>query len=1133
MWVVEGHFEEGTHPLKVLKPNNTYTIGRKPPAELIIASKTVSQCTASIEVGTWTAEQVSDFESRPPQVTLHNSHSSKSILVKRPLAPASPDQDQSTQQDTNSQQSSVQEFNLPPDSHLHLDSSDEIIISLTHSIRLQWHNTQFQAGSKTDKSILSHYLPQCTEYGLHLVRNIKSIQTNTSHLLLQEIRVVPTVLTALIKGIHLVSPSFLDDFIHALRNQTLFPDPNEYTPLYTNEENHTSSTITKGDRSQMFKGTTALCFHKGIHPDQACHTHMDLLRLAGGHVSLLSLDDPTVALSSTSDAHRTLRPFRTRALSYYSSCGQLARNAPDGGLVVMIHDNDISDEDDGKINNIKQATRSMDIRWATDGTRAIAAAIFHNDPRSQFNEIAPLPGHTASQQHSSRANSSSPPPPTIATAGSSMAPVLHSVNASQVPPPTAEQQQPQQQQPQQQQEQQQPQQPRDQPQEQPQEQPQQPMPPPGQGQGDQPPQEEPLPKRPLKRKAPMARGNAFDQIFGKPDEPSQQVSSGSQSQPEEATRTSSAMDPPASKSIKRDPEPEPPRHHLSAAQLKKRAAGTQRQSRLSDIFGPSSSSSAGMQAADSAYGIPGSQSVIGGGESGKVSKYRALLEQDEMASTQGGDGPSKQSGGEEASPSDQKAEASGDVEMEDAHRPSTSTSAQSESHRATNDRRHDRNSPKPRQTATSTKRAAPPQVIRAEAGPRGQAPGEAPDCEPQLLEALSTHRRGKKGQMDDFDKEFNGMRLSKPSVNQKHASRDGRDEREIQDDEDYKVWKAAAIEEMGIPVGNFIQVDFVSLVRPQSGSTTRGGSSQTSTNGDWSNRPNFKKFNKTKSNSTTSKQAQRKKIAMDLTEAQDFGMGVEYLEGKPKVDVKGFVGAEGVDEEEQDGHAENADDDDDVPSNTQGRSKASTSGTTGKRSILKALAESSDDEDGSDARAAEMLKKRSRNRTTSSGPSTNRRRVILHDDLDDDVSPDEDISFDLRLAKDVEDEDLSMATTARQGKKTSSSTTGRKRAAILDSSSDDEAGRGGGTPSTISANQSQNSTLPTSTSNKRKRPGGSASASGGTHSTRASNAGKGQDVDLQLFVGQEVDEDEDEDTGFKGFKSTPSASSSKRSRSKK
>ena len=65
---------------RLLRPSKSYAFGRKPPADIIIASKQVSQDAGRISVAAFSAECVADAAARPA-VTLHAGRKGMRVIL--------------------------------------------------------------------------------------------------------------------------------------------------------------------------------------------------------------------------------------------------------------------------------------------------------------------------------------------------------------------------------------------------------------------------------------------------------------------------------------------------------------------------------------------------------------------------------------------------------------------------------------------------------------------------------------------------------------------------------------------------------------------------------------------------------------------------------------------------------------------------------------------------------------------------------------------------------------------------------------------------------------------------------------------------------------------------------------------
>lgn len=148
----------------------------------------------------------------------------------------------------------------------------------------------------------------------------------------------------------------------------------------------------------------------------------------------------------------------------------------------------------------------------------------------------------------------------------------------------------------------------------------------------------------------------------------------------------------------------------------------------------------------------------------------------------------------------------------------------------------------------------------------------------RFLQSLMTLRKSKKN-IDAFDKEFDQLRIARPIQSQAGSSKMKESTMLVRDDEledpDFVAWQKMSIEDFNIgAAGNFVQVDFVPLVRTERSNRSGavGDTSNASSEGStsiWQGRPNFKKFR-------SKDRAARKPIAMDLVEPNDYGTGPRY-----------------------------------------------------------------------------------------------------------------------------------------------------------------------------------------------------------------------------------------------------------------
>ncbi|PWN30805.1 hypothetical protein BDZ90DRAFT_229801 [Jaminaea rosea] len=1008
MWVVHGEFDaNGANTKKLLKPGKTYKIGRKAPADLIIASKSISQGVFAIVVGPFTAEQVQDFSSRP-SLEFVNEHASKDIAVNRGGGAAT--------EDGMLEEDEANSYQVRQDGgRLSLEDGDRIALTSSIFISVKWHPSEFSSGAKVSVTEIETRIQQCTLMGCHLRLPSKEWQPGASHLIVPQIRLIPVVMMALAHGAHIVSLDYFNDLYiqgversaterGSLENSFDPPEPLDMLPQlpdgfsFFDQEEAPGILKSQPERRKLLVGTTCLFIHASDEPSSSLSSRKELVEVCGGRVLVFSLS--SFDFSSEVQAQRELSKHKANALSWCSSVTDGAPNAPDGGLVVLVQDA-LQYHDEPWYRNLVSATRAAEIRMPDNGLDAVVTAILYSNPRQHLNATASISvsqipaashqlidpsvatGGTGAQgvvahaqaptpsdpaQAAAPASGLSPPIPTTATAGSSAPAGLSNASAPVQTPqfdPSALQQQQQQQQ-------------------------QQSGLPPEDSAGSMPP---PVSARPRRRAGLAKPVNALDQLFAEPS-----GSNRSQADPPTAPVGSSQVGP-----TTQDSAPGASAATQSAAssstvpQRRRRAGG---QSRISDVFGGSSS------AGGSAGGVGGTQDAEGDDNFRKSKRFRHMLdEEDGVVPSQTGAKANRGAGSGSGSPEGQDSALSqsattrgGDIEMQAADNEGAVVGSESSSRSRENARASKQPEKQVAESpASKTQSKSHPtttQVIRSTPGPRGKGVGEKPDEEPTFLQALAMRKKGKKAVIDDFDREFNNLKLTKPA---RGVDEDrGRDEA-------YEAWEATRIDDWETPVGNFVQVDFVPLMRKDG--RARGGSAAASVDAPskWANLPNFKKFKpKGKAGSAPPQEKQRRApVRMDLTEGQDFGLGEDYMD-RPKAKAFGLAELEPEDDDTLRTHA---------GMGSQARRVAKSSAMQRSQGVFTALQES-DDEETQEDRGGRRAGPSQRG-AAAKGMQSRRRSTLEEDDNEEEEDDDGEAYPDLRLPTNTGDYDMSISRSQR------------------------------------------------------------------------------------------------------------------------
>lgn len=131
----------------------------------------------------------------------------------------------------------------------------------------------------------------------------------------------------------------------------------------------------------------------------------------------------------------------------------------------------------------------------------------------------------------------------------------------------------------------------------------------------------------------------------------------------------------------------------------------------------------------------------------------------------------------------------------------------------------------------------------------------------KFLQSVASLKRGGRKRMDAFDEEFNNLHLTRqtPFSHKESHTAGG-----LLDDPEYQAWQNMCENDFDVgAAGNFVQVDFVPLLRPKLARNHNESLTRSNTH---SPSPNFKKF-RYKGHS------RRAPVDLDLAEAVDYGVG--------------------------------------------------------------------------------------------------------------------------------------------------------------------------------------------------------------------------------------------------------------------
>lgn len=904
MWLLKGRFSEDSRQelSKVLKYGQTYTLGRKIPADIVIDSKFVSRTSCHLTIAseetvasrTATATDPSAFHkdlSLRPRVTIRfeANKSRKTFGVT---------QQSSTDPSTSSGPTQVQ---VPADQDHVLHDGDSFALTTTISLRLVWKPIAVCFAARVKETSISPLRKAALQLGIHLSPAKSRWRDGYTHLCLVQVKPTESVLCALVQACPIVSIDYFQELFRRAELPRHDPQSLEtsfeeldlaaYQPAVDQQElsdlpDLPQKLLPNDRRTYMLKGTTCLFFALPSE-DAEMTIYKSILALAGAHV--FTHNPEAEKLQTKADFAQLLMPYKNRALSYWRNSGSNARSeAPDEGLVVLV--SAVHDHTPWK-DACTIACTNLRIAMPT-GFHAVTNAVFSADARAHLNiipnmsdgqvdsavisdppaarvvSVSPAPQHnTGADVATAEPVTSDPSSPPAATAHDEVGEASADVPAESQPPVAP---------------------------------------------AEIPSTAGESHRRPLTRRtrklAPSNDDAASESIPGA--EQADPVDFEAHSRANSASARSSAD--PSSSQLTR----------AERSSLTRRTGANRANARRSDLF----DAILQTQAASTMDEGVGSGSVSGdvdrlnrgnaaaGSSIPKSRRYRMDLDEEDriqdesMAQTQGTEAHNAVS---------QRNEPAEGAER-NSHKRKSPPQMQGTDGDDREARSLDRASKRTRpveagdeqqSAAASASQAAtePVRIVGDEAAnaASGLSEGRPPDTEPQFLQALNTQRaKGRK--MDEFDAEFNRLQIVKPgtqstsgTLDRFTGSRSGRATQQqgptqasagagnIQIDEDYEAFKQMAEEELRIHVrGNFVQVDFVPLVR-QKKSTDDAAQLQRASSRAGGDVPNFKKFRpkananvsaKSVASPATAPNPDRHRVQLMLPESNDYGLGQSYWE---------------------------------------------------------------------------------------------------------------------------------------------------------------------------------------------------------------------------------------------------------------
>lgn len=801
----------------MLKPGIQYEVGRKFPAKLILIDKTVSQSAGTIEVDKWSQSQSSltdvNYSAEWPKIRLHAG--------KKLVRIVSRDDEQQWKENP---ETFIGE-QIEPNKQRELEDGDLIIFTRNSPpIRIVWEPLLFWVAPNTmSLDDLRSKQRSLSPFGIPIVESPNIVQ-GSSHLVIRSASPTVQLLEALVSGAYIVTDDYIDEIIsltESFEAEFSLPSYEEYFPPDNEIDDITYEEIKSKSkpnfrRKSLLKGMTILFASADDDIRRSFKDSSHAFQATGTHIEICS----TSSLSRFTDKQQVEQFLETKLEEAQDrSQGSSQRNATSshGSKLVII--TSTTDIDSPWYAWFASVSRRLGAYMPESGLKALQDTLLLIAPSRFLTKLAP----EEYEEEQIEEQEGEEEVENVAEEVMGDDQVAHQSVRQSGPIPLAEQRA------------------------------HSPAPPASdQNQFIVPP----TPSRRPKRRVGVEKVNPFDDLFGSStktttDQMSSMVPSDSQTSSIPATQQHLSSQSSSSK----------PRRNVNRSR---------EQARRSDIW-----QSVFEGSTNDATTNPNPTSSMVGGTGQTQERYsrrfRQQLEDEERQATQ------KNQAGTQAQTQD----------------PDSALVPHNNHKRRAEEDAHDErdldwiNTQQNGNHANSINAIAQPttqtqQRIQQDANyiterPSSTAEGVAKDD--RFLQSLMTLKKSKK-HIDAFDKEFDRLRIAKPAQSQAGSSKNQANTILVRDDEledpDFVAWQKMSIEDFNIgAAGNFVQVDFVPLLRPErstrSSSTVRE-TPNASSNGDspaWQGRPNFKKFR-------SKDRVVRQPIAMDLLEPHDYGTGSRY-----------------------------------------------------------------------------------------------------------------------------------------------------------------------------------------------------------------------------------------------------------------